>query len=198
MAGNIWTAGKIELSAEHVFHGKRSMKVHSNVRTDGGKSGHAWCKTAEDSFPPDWSGYDALRFFIHWPEKTDAQWATFLWLRYKDALGKDEWIQPWLLYTMKRGDTDVEIPLAAFDDLKWPGIGYGGGINKTAFWLWKQPEKYAYLHKTGWQLDRIYAMAIGLRGKYNPGKPHHYWIDYVRLVKWKTPPKPDPAGTEHP
>ena len=175
-----WQAGPIERSAEHVIHGKYSMKVRSNV-----PSGHAWSPTVENSFPKDWSGYDAIRFFVHWPEEKDAQWATFIWMRYTNAEGKRNRIMPWLLYTMKQGDTHVEIPLSAFDNLKWPGLpGYGGGINKTAMKLRKQDEKYAYVHKTGWKFDEVYKMALGLRGKYNGNVPHHYWIDYVRLVKW--------------
>ena len=176
-----WQANRLELSDQHAIHGKRSLKVYANVN-----SGHAWTPTVRDSFPKNWSDYDAIRFFVHWPEKKDVQWGTFIWLRYTNAEGRRTWIQPWLLYTMKQGDTHVEIPLKAFDDLKWPGLpGYGGGRNMTAMKLWKQDEKYAYLHKVGWKFDEVYKMALGLRGRYDGKVPHHYWIDYVRLVKWK-------------
>jgi len=176
-----WQAGRLERSTEHVLHGKHSLKVHANVG-----SGHAWTPTVKNSFPKDWSDYDAIRFFVHWPEEKSVQWATFIWLRYTNAEGGRTWIQPWLLYTMKPGDTHVEIPLAAFDDLKWPGLpGIGGGKNMTAMTLWKQNEKYAYIHEVGWRFDEVYKMALGLRGKYDGKVPHHYWMDYVRLVKWK-------------
>ena len=179
--GNRWNANRLEISEEHVVHGGHSVKVYADVN-----SGHAWTPTVQNSFPKDWSDYDAIRFFVHWPEEKDVQWATFIWLRYTDADGKRTWIQPWLLYTMKSGDTHVEIPLAAFDDLKWPGLpGYGGGKNMTAMTLWKHNERYAFIHKVGWKFDEVYKMALGLRGKYDGKVPHHYWMDYVRLVKWK-------------
>ena len=119
----VWL-NRLEISDEHVLHGRRSLKVHADLN-----SGHAWVPTLSDSFPPDWSDYDAIRFFVHWPEDKDVQWGTFIWLWYTDAEGQRDWIEPWLLYTMKPGDTHVEIPLAAFDDLKWRGLGgYGGGL----------------------------------------------------------------------
>ena len=187
-----WQAGPLERSAEHVLHGTHSLKVRANVG-----SGHAWTPTVERSFPADWSDYDAIRFFVHWPEEKPVQWATFIWLRYTDAEGKRDWIQPWLLYTMKQGDTHVEIPLKAYDDLKWPGLpGYGGGKNMTAMKLWKHDEKYAYIHRVGWKFDEVYKLALGLRGQYDGKVPHHYWIDYVRVVKWKKKPEAKPEDTK--
>ena len=177
-----WQANRLEISDEHVLHGKHALKVYANVG-----SGHAWTPTVVDSFPPDWSDYDAIRFFVHWPEEKKVQWAWFIWLRYTDAEGADPWIQPWLLFDMVQGDHEMEIPLSAFDDLKWKGPvgGCGGGINMTAMKLWGQDKKYEYVHKVGWTFDRVYKMATGLRGRYDPEVPHHYWVDYIRLVKKK-------------
>ncbi len=89
---------------------------------------------------------------------------------------------------MKKGDAEIEIPLAALDDLQWKGPfgGCGGGINMTAMKLWDQDKKYEYLHKVGWKFNDVRAMAVGLRGNYDPKVPHAHWVDYIRLVKWKT------------
>jgi hypothetical protein len=177
-----WQANRLEIADQHVVHGRHALKVHANVN-----SGHAWTPTLEDSFPPDWSDYDAIRFNVHWPEEKKVQWAIFVWLRYTDAEGRDARIQPWLLFDMEQGSHMIEIPLSAFDDLAWKGPedAFGGGINKTAMNLWDQNKKYEYIHRVGWKFDRVYKMAAGLRGKYDPKVTHHYWMDYVRLVKKK-------------
>jgi hypothetical protein len=177
-----WQANRLEISDEHVFHGRHSLKAHGNVG-----SGHAWTPTVRRSFNGDWTGYDAIRFFAHSPEDKPVQWALFIWLGYTDADGKPQEIQPWLLFSMKKGDAELEIPLSAFDDLKWQGPvgGCGGGINMTAMKLWDQDKKYDYLHKNGWKFNDIRAMAVGLRGNYDQTVAHDYWVDYIRLVKKK-------------
>jgi hypothetical protein len=182
-ASNKWGANRLEISDEHVFHGEHSVKVTVNAGV-----GHGWFPTVRDSFPADWTDYDSIRFFVHWPEETPCQWTWFQWLLYTNAEGGDSWIQGWLLFAMKKGDSQIEIPLSAFDDLKWPGPigGSGGGINCTTANVPKdQPKKYAYLHKVGWKFDRVYKLATGLRGEYDTKVPHVYWIDYIRLVKKK-------------
>lgn len=180
--GTRWQANRLAISSEHATHGKGSLKVHANVN-----SGHAWVPTLENSFPSDWSDYDAIRFDVYWPEEKKVQWAVFVWLRYTDAEGRQAWIQPWLLFDMEQSNHTIEIPLAAFDDLAWKGPvgGFGGGKNMTAMTLWDQDEKYAYIHKVGWTFDRVYKMAIGLRGRYDAKTTHVYWMDYVRLVRKK-------------
>ncbi len=58
-----WQASRLEISDEHVYHGRHSLKGLANVG-----SGHAWSPTVRQSFKGDWTGYDAIRFFAHSPE----------------------------------------------------------------------------------------------------------------------------------
>lgn len=181
-----WSAHKLEISDEHVFHGKHSLKAHASVG-----SGHAWTYAMRNSFPQDWTGYDAVRFFIHWPK--DEKPAQFIWgyrLKFTNAEGKRDELLAWFLYKVKPGDSSLEIPLAAIRDLKWPGPkgGYGSGINMTGMTLWNQDKKHAYLNKVGWPYDKIVYLQIGLRGGYSGKVPHVYWVDHIRLVKWKKKP----------
>ena len=178
-----WSASRLEISDEHVYHGKRSLKAHASVG-----SGHAWTFATGNSFPQDWTGYDAVRFFIHWPKHEKP--AQFIWgykLQFTNAEGKRDQLLAWFLYKVKPGDSSLEIPLSAIRNLKWPGPkgGYGSGVNMTGMSLWNQDRKHAYLNKVGWPFDKVFYLQIGLRGGYSGKVPHHYWVDYVRLVKWK-------------
>jgi len=176
-----WAANKLEISDDHVVHGARSLKAHANVG-----SGHAGIPTVDGSFPKDWSDYDAIRYFVHLPGEKPVYWSTSLRLHFTNAEGKRDWLNAYLLYNMKPGDTHVEIPLKAYDDMKWKGLpGIGGGRNMTAMKLWKMDEKYAYVHKVGWKFDDVYRIRLGMKGRYDNKVAQHYWIDYVRLVKWK-------------
>ena len=176
-----WAANRLEISDEHAIHGKHALKVHANVG-----SGHAGIPTVDGSFPKDWSDYDAIRYFVHWGGDKPVYWSTSIKLHYTNAEGKQDWLNAYLLYNMKPGDTHVEIPLKAYDDLKWKGLpGIGGGRNMTNMKLWKMNEKYDYVHKVGWKFNDVYHLRLGMKGRYDNKVEQVYWIDYVRLVKWK-------------
>ena len=46
----------------------------------------------------------------------------------------------------------------------------------------------------GMSIKEVEAMAVGLRGNYDPKVPHDYWVDYIRLVKRKKAPESPPSS----
>lgn len=174
-----YRANRLELSDEHVFHGHHSLAVHANAGTE-----HFPVPTLEDSFPPDWSDYDAIRFHLHCPADTRTWWIFRLRLRYTDEEGKDKLALAKLMYHIHKGSRTIEIPLAAFDDLEWSGPvnGFGGGINAMTK---KRTKVYEYFHEHGWPFDRVEKMTIGWKDGHDKSVANTYWLDYVRLVKKK-------------
>ena len=199
-AGAKYGCNFLERAKEHVLHGTYSVKAHVDTN-----SVRAWMFTANDSCLADWTGYDAIRFHAYSPETKPMQWALIVRQRFTDdpapqgkagsgnavPARKAEFLGV-LFFDVQPGESDIEIPLLAFDDPDWhesPGCTNGANVSAS-----RHPTEYgcvciprlwgyAYMHKHGWQFNEVVQVYVGLRGGYDPSVPHDYWVDYLRLVK---------------
>lgn len=166
-------ANWVERSQENVFHGRYALKVYSPT------GGHGFAGGMTYSFPRDWSEYDAVRFFVHWPYQVSQQFVFGLRLFYTDDKGKQEEIWPFLIYYPKPGYNHIEIPLSAFSNPEWnrtPGGLKGIMMPRAAGGDYKKARKYKFGN-----FKNVFGFKWGNRGS----QGRHCWIDYMRLVKKK-------------